>query len=49
VVHPLVDGLLVTPIAPHVLTNRPLVVPGRGVIAVQAAPTRGLPQIQTCS
>ena len=28
IVHPQVDGLTITPIAPHTLTNRPVVVPG---------------------
>ena len=29
IVHPTVDALTVTPIAPHTLTNRPVVIPGR--------------------
>ncbi len=35
IVHPLVDALILTPIAPHMLTNRPLVLPGSAVIDVQ--------------
>jgi NAD+ kinase len=35
IVQPIVDALLITPIAPHTLTNRPLVVPGTATIRVQ--------------
>ena len=35
IVHPHVDGLTITPIAPHTLTNRPVVVPGSSEIRVQ--------------
>jgi NAD+ kinase len=35
IVHPKVDGLTITPIAPHTLTNRPVVVPGASEINVQ--------------
>lgn len=35
IVHPQVDGLTITPIAPHTLTNRPVVVPGSSEICVQ--------------
>ena len=35
IVHPRVDGLTITPIAPHTLTNRPVVVPGSSEIRVQ--------------
>jgi NAD+ kinase len=35
IVHPAVDAVLLTPIAPHMLTNRPLVVPGDSEIAIQ--------------
>ncbi len=35
IVHPHVDGLTITPIAPHTLTNRPVVVPGSSEIRIQ--------------
>ena len=35
IVHPQVDGLTITPIAPHTLTNRPVVVPGSSDICIQ--------------
>jgi NAD+ kinase len=35
IVHPQVDGLTITPIAPHTLTNRPVVVPGTSQIRIQ--------------
>ena len=34
VVHPAVDAMLLTPIAPHTLTNRPLVIPGTAEVRV---------------
>jgi NAD+ kinase len=37
IVHPVVDALLLTPIAPHMLTNRPIVVPAGPEIRVQPA------------
>jgi NAD+ kinase len=36
IVHPLVEALVVTPICPHTLTNRPLVVPDAARIEVSA-------------
>jgi NAD+ kinase len=35
IVHPQVDGLTITPIAPHTLTNRPVVVPGSSEIRIR--------------
>lgn len=35
IVHPVVDAVLLTPIAPHMLTNRPLVVAGFSAITVE--------------
>jgi len=35
IVHPAVDALVLTPIAPHMLTNRPLVLPGSTVVEVE--------------
>jgi NAD+ kinase len=37
IVHPGVDALLVTPIAPHTLGNRPIVIPGRCTVSIRAA------------
>jgi NAD+ kinase len=34
-VHPRVDALVLTPIAPHTLTNRPVVIPGAEIIEVR--------------
>ena len=38
IVHPGVDAILLTPIAPHMLTNRPIVVPASDEIRVRPAP-----------
>jgi NAD+ kinase len=35
IVHPAIDALVVTPIAPHMLTNRPIVVPAGTEVRVQ--------------
>ena len=35
ILHPEVDALLLTPIAPHMLTNRPIVIPASGEVRVQ--------------
>ena len=37
ILHPEVDALLLTPIAPHMLTNRPIVVPGSSEVRVRPA------------
>ncbi|HVH55334.1 MAG TPA: NAD(+)/NADH kinase [Vicinamibacterales bacterium] len=37
IVHPAVDAVLLTPIAPHMLTNRPIVVPAESEIRVTPA------------
>ena len=35
IVHPVVDALVLTPIAPHTLTNRPIVIPSSEIVDVQ--------------
>jgi NAD+ kinase len=35
IVHPAVDALVLTPIAPHTLTNRPIVIPGTAAVEVR--------------
>lgn len=37
IVHPAIDAVLLTPIAPHMLTNRPVVVPAASEIRVEPA------------
>jgi NAD+ kinase len=41
IVHPGVDALLITPIAPHALGNRPIVIPGQSTISVRPAADSG--------
>jgi NAD+ kinase len=36
IVQPDVDAMIITPIAPHTLTNRPIVIPGGSTVRVQA-------------
>ena len=37
ILHPEVDALLLTPIAPHMLTNRPIVIPASSEVRVRPA------------
>jgi NAD+ kinase len=41
IVHPGVDALIITPIAPHTLGNRPIVIPGASRISVRPAVDSG--------
>lgn len=37
IIHPAVDAILLVPICPHTLTNRPIAVPGKGTITISLA------------
>jgi NAD+ kinase len=37
IVHPAVDALVLTPIAPHMLTNRPVVIPASAEVRIESA------------
>lgn len=43
IVHPAVDALVLTPIAPHTLTNRPVVLPASASLDVRAVAADGRP------
>lgn len=45
IVHPRVDALVLTPIAPHTLTHRPVVIPGTEVVEVRPLPDAGADDI----
>jgi NAD+ kinase len=45
IVHPRVDAMVLTPIAPHTLTNRPIVIPGHEVIEVRPHVAAGTDEI----
>lgn len=38
IVHPRVDAILITPICPHSLTSRPLVIPGNSMVELEIEP-----------
>jgi len=45
IMHPRADAIVLTPIAPHTLTNRPIVIPGNEVIEVRPQVVSGLEDI----
>jgi len=45
IVHPRVDALVLTPIAPHTLTHRPIIIPGTEVVDVRPLPDAGAEDI----
>jgi NAD+ kinase len=42
IIHPSMQAILITPICPHILTNRPIVVPGTQVIEVTSKSKRNI-------
>jgi NAD+ kinase len=48
IMHPVVDALVVTPIAAHMLTNRPIVVPGSATIEIRPITHSGDDVLVTC-
>ena len=45
IIHPRVDALAITPIAPHTLTNRPIVIPGSEVVDIHPHVETGADEI----
>ena len=45
IIHPRVDAVAITPIAPHTLTNRPIVIPGSEVVEVRPLVEAGADEI----
>jgi len=45
IVHPRVDAIAITPIAPHTLTNRPIVIPGSETIEVRPNISEGADEV----
>jgi NAD+ kinase len=45
IVHPSVDAICITPIAPHTLTNRPIVIPGTETIEVRPNINEGADEV----